>query len=165
MTRKRTRRPKKRLFLAVLPLIAITGLLCWAALQALGAGDALALVEFDSDSWAARCTAYTAQNRSRQLSDGTITLTCGSFTGADELWSVPETAGEISIDYTMTVGQGRAGLVLVGPDGAVTRLDGRQPHSFTPGPGGMTRLRLIGDGGQDIKASITIRGGGAWVVG
>ena len=102
---------------------------------------------------------------SRQLSDGTITLTCGSFTGADELWSVPETAGEISIDYTMTVGQGRAGLVLVGPDGAVTRLDGRQPHSFTPGPGGMTRLRLIGDGGQDIKASITIRGGGAGVVG
>ena len=68
-------------------------------------------------SWAAKCTAYTAQNRSRQLSDGTITLTCGSFTGADELWSVPETAGEISIDYTMTVGQGRAGLVLVGPDG------------------------------------------------
>ena len=56
-------------------------------------------------------------------------------------------------------------MVLVGPDGAVTRLDGRQPHSFTPGPGGMTRLRLIGDGGQDIKASITIRGGGAWVVG
>ena len=59
MTRKTTRRPRKRLFLAVLPVVAITGLLCWAALQALGAGDALAPVEFDSDSWAAKCTAYT----------------------------------------------------------------------------------------------------------
>ena len=91
MTRKTTRRPRKRLFLAVLPVVAITGLLCWAALQALGAGDALAPVEFDSDSWAAKCTAYTAENRSRTLSDGTAVLTCGGFTGAEDLWNVPET--------------------------------------------------------------------------
>ena len=67
----------------------------------------------------------------------------------------------------MTVGQGRAGLVLVSPDGTVIRLwEQERPYTFSPAAGGMTRLRLIGDGGKNIEATITIQNGdGCWIVG
>ncbi len=158
------RKGKKRLLLGALIL---TLLAAGIGIMALGAGAAMAPVKFDSDVWAAKCTAYTAENRSRTLSDGTAVLTCGGFTGAEDLWNVPETTDKVTIDHTMTVGQGRAGLVLVSPDGRVIRLwEQEQPYTFSPAAGGMTRLRLIGDGGKNIEATITIRDGdGCWVVG
>ena len=158
---------RHRILPALLLAVAAIGLLSYAALRALGAGEALAPVEFDSDTWAAECTAYTAENRSRNLSDGAAALTCGSFAGAEDLWNIPETAEEVTIDCAMTVGQGKADLALVSPDGTVVRLSEQElPYTFTPGAGGMTRLRLIGDGGKDIEATITIWGGdGCWVVG
>ena len=61
--------------------------------------------------------------------------------------------------------EGRGDLVLVWPDGTVTRLSGESsPCTFTAGAG-ETRLRLIGDRGK-LEYTVTIPSrNGQWMDG
>lgn len=114
-------------------------------------------VDFDNDVWVAEYGGSVARNTVRRKTPRSLTLRCGSFTGASTLWRIYDGDGgkEIAIEYQIAVEEGRADLALVRPDGTVTRLsEESSPYVFTAAPG-ETRLRLIGDGGK-VEVSVTI---------
>lgn len=107
-------------------------------------------VDLESDSWAAECDAYLALQTQKKDKKNGLALQCGEFTGARTLWRVDTSygGGEVRVKFRMTVEEGRAGLVLVHPDGTVLRFEEEDsPYDFVPGPG-ETRLRLIGEGAK-----------------
>lgn len=119
--------------------------------------------DFWSDQWAAECGSSTARDTVKKRYRRDLSYQCGSFTGAHTLWRVYVASGqgkETAIQYQLTVEDGLADLVLVEPDGKVTRLSGEtSPYTFTPQQG-ETRLRVIGDKGKfSLELTIGNRNG------
>ena len=167
--RRLSQRARVRLVVSV-PIVIVT--LGWALLGAMLGSVTVTPAQppdFDSDSWAAECNSSTARNTVRRWDQRTRTLagSCGSFTGAHTLWRIytPQGGEEITIEYRIEVEEGRGDLVLVWPDGTVTRLSGESsPCTFTAGAG-ETRLRLIGDRGK-LEYTVTIPSrNGQWMDG
>lgn len=122
--------------------------------------------DFWNDQWAAECSSSTARETVKKRYRRDLSYRCGSFTGAHTLWRVYVASGqgkETAIQYQMTVEDGLADLVLVEPDGRVTRLSGEtSPYTFIPREG-ETRLRIIGDEGK-FSLELTIRNrNGQWM--
>ena len=116
---------------------------------------------------AAGCEDYIARQVWKERKQDTLTFCCESFTGAGTLWYTSNQYGgrEVRISRRMEVEEGRGELVLVHPDGTVTRLSGeRSPYCFFP-QAGETSLRLLGDEGK-LELTVTVRpldgGAGRW---
>lgn len=115
--------------------------------------------DFDSDTWVAECSSSTSRNSvtRKNRRARTISVRYGSFTGAHTLWRIytPSGGEEITIEYRITVEEGRGDLALVRPDGTVARFSKESsPYTFTAEPG-ETRLRVIGDEGK-LEYTVTI---------
>lgn len=144
---------------ALLTALALTLTLLFSRIEAAPAQPP----DFWSDQWAAECGSSTARDTVKKRYRRDLSYQCGSFTGAHTLWRVYVASGqgkETAIQYQMTVEDGLADLVLVEPDGKVTRLSGEtSPYTFTPQQG-ETRLRVIGDKGKfSLELTIGNRNG------
>jgi len=115
--------------------------------------------DFYSDQWAAECGDSIARRTVTKRRRHYLAYSCESFTGGHTFWRVYIGSGEgepVALHYQLTVEDGLADLVLVRPDGTVTRLsEESSPYTFTPQEG-ESRVKLIGDDGK-LSLELTIR--------
>lgn len=160
-----SRRTKARL-LAAIPIMAVslTGIFAGVLMDSITVGEPIT-PDFYSDTWAAECNSSVSRQSVSRKKRRTRSFNCDSFTGAHTLWRIHTKSGgqEIELEYQLEVEKGLADLVLVYPDGTVTRLSGEDsPYTFTAREG-ETRLRLIGDKGK-LEYTVTIQSmDGTWL--
>jgi len=115
--------------------------------------------DFYNDQWAAECNSSTAYQTVEKHRRHQLAYSCESFTGGHTFWRIYTGRDEeepVTLHYQLTVESGLADLVLVRPDGTVTRLSGENsPYTFTPQKG-ESRVKLIGDEGK-LSLELTIR--------
>lgn len=169
--RKMSQRTRIRLLVALPVFITaaiwvFTGVMADSILRSAPSLAYNSKVDFEDDQWAAGCSSYKSVNSYRFRSGSTLELRYGSFTGAKTLWRLyagEEEEREVILRYQAEVEKGQADLVLVHPDGTVTRLSEQSsPYTFTAGAG-ETRLRLIGNKGK-LALELTVQDqNGRWV--
>lgn len=141
-------------------------LACLAALMLSGCAEDRSAI-YDDDARIARQADSHASNMSAYSQNGgELSMTARAFIGAKTLWryTAPED-GEVAVDYVFEAREGgRAKLVLIGPDGAVSVLAESTGEAeveeirtvSVPVQKGSNRIKLVGDDAKGITMTLGI---------